>query len=619
MLGNVDAALLGRMTAALEHRGPDDQGQWVDLSRAIALGQTRLAVIDLSPGGHQPMHYGHGRLTAVYNGEIYNYLEIRAVLERKGYAFTSACDTEVLLAAYDCWGVEAVHQLRGMFAFAIFNTQPDSTHPRLFLARDRFGIKPLYYSIQNNTFLFASEINALLASGLIERKMEPQAVWDYLSLGAIPPPLTIVHSVHALLPGNALCVDDHLALRHWHYWDLLENARARFSDLKKLTFADAARQLRQRLEEATRLHLVSDVPVGAFLSGGIDSSIVVGLMSQYVSEPIRTYTIGFEDQYARLDEILWARKLASRFSTRHTEVVLTGEEVAGEYDQLVQSIDQPSFDGTNTYFVSKATRQGVKVALSGLGGDELFAGYVHFASLAKAERHARRIPAFLRPAIARAANLLPQRVSNRLPGAVFDPLDRHARIRRFASETVKRRMANPSWWRQASLAPIETYYRLLVHPELDEVALVSYVEVRGYMSHTLLRDVDAMSMAHALEVRPVLLDHCLAEFAFMLPPAHKLNPSGGKRILIEATRDLIPEEILTRPKMGFGMPLFEWLCGPLAQRALTSFESDQAKTLFSSAFRKYAMRALLNHVPYDVRLWAYVMLIEWMQYEHMEL
>lgn len=618
-MGEGNEAVAGRMTDYLTHRGPDDHLIWTDYKEKIVLGHTRLAIIDLSPGGRQPMSYDGGRLCIVFNGEIYNYREIQAELTSKGYTFQSHSDTEVLLAAYDFWGTDFLERLRGMFAFAIFNKRPDALHPRLFLARDRFGQKPLYYSKQAGSFLFSSEIGSLLNSGMVERKISTQALWDFLSLGSVPVPLTMVSQIFSLLPGHAMSVDVDLNIKIWRYWDLAEAAGKNFADTHRLSFNQAAEQLRTLLEEAARLHLVADVPVGAFLSGGIDSSIVVGLMSQIVHTPIQTCTIGFENQFNGIDETAWARKLADHFGTQHVAYVLTGEEVAANYDHLVRSVDQPSFDGTNTFFVSRLARMAGKVSLSGLGGDELFAGYVHFNWLMKADRRSDGVPLSVRRWITRVSSHLPDQIERRIPLSLLDRVGRHAHIRRFASDREKHGIANRSWTVGKSLRGIHDYYRGLVREELDAVACASYVETCGYMRNTLLRDTDAMSMAHALEVRPVLLDHVLAEFAFALPAEYKCTGDRSKYVLVEAARDLIPADILARPKMGFGMPLFQWLCGPLSRRVSEAFRAPLARKIFSAEYCQHAIQVVEAGGPEELRLWAYFMLLEWLAYEQMEL
>jgi asparagine synthase (glutamine-hydrolysing) len=384
-IGLADRGVIEAMTEAIAHRGPDDGGIFVDTAGGVALGHRRLSIIDLSSAGHQPMGYWNDRYWTVFNGEIYNFMEIRSELEQRGHMFRSTSDTEVLLAAYAEWGAACLERLRGMFAFAVYDrASEENGGERVFLARDRFGIKPLYYARGNNVFLFASEIKALSASGLISNQVDYQSVWDYLSLGSIPQPRTILSDVKALLPGHAMTINSCGEIKEFSYWDIVDRASGSFARVAKMDKIEATKELRRLLEEATRLHMIADVPIGAFLSGGIDSTAVLGLMSQYVSRPIRTYSIGFESSHARLNEFKWAKLAAERLKSDHTEVIVTGGEIAGQCDNMVRAIDQPSLDGTNTYLVSKAARIGVTVALSGIGGDELFAGYPHFQRFVRA-------------------------------------------------------------------------------------------------------------------------------------------------------------------------------------------------------------------------------------------
>lgn len=597
------------MRDAMAHRGPDDAGMASDDAGPVTLGHNRLTIIDLTPGGHQPMSTPDGQLAIVFNGEIYNYRELRRELEGLGRRFRSESDTEVILQAYAQWGEAATSRLRGMFAFAIYDKR-SAGRPTLFLARDRFGIKPLYYSWAGNAFLFASELKGMLASGLVARRLDPQAVWDYLTLGSVPQPRTILRDVRALPPGHAMMVDASSEERLWRYWDIADAASSR-REARTASLDEAARELRRLLEEATRLHMIADVPVGAFLSGGIDSTAVVSLMSRQVSRRLKTYSVSFEGRGGELDERSWARLAAERCGTEHTEVVVTGAQVAREYDALVWAIDQPSLDGANTYFVSRAARQGVTVALSGLGGDELFMGYPQFRREADAAPW-DRVQRLAGRAVRRGlVALMPGRLVGDRAWTARSPLDRQAAIRSMADEAEKREIASDALT-AVGLEPIRALYARLWRDGLGVAARMSYIETNGYLPNTLLRDADAMSMAHALEVRPVLLDHPLAEYAFALPWKHKLRGHGGKAVLIEAIRDLVPPEILRRRKMGFEMPLEEWLAGPLRQRARDAFASAEARSLLAPAFLTRAGAGLDQPARENRRLWAYLMLIEWM-------
>lgn len=620
--GISDEDVIGAMNKAITHRGPDDSGIYLDKVGQVALGHRRLAIIDLSSAGHQPMSYNRGRYWITYNGEIYNYKDIRAELENMGYSFISDADTEVILAAYVKWGESCVKRLRGMFAFAIYdrgtgdNSESSvnlSDRRQIFLARDRFGIKPLYYVRNNGVFLFASEIKALLASGLISRQVDYQAVWDYLSLGSIPQPRTILADVKALLPAHVMKVNSCGEIKISRYWDIAADAARSFPEVSSLSGVQASEELRRLLEDAIKLHMIGDVPIGAFLSGGIDSTSITGLMNRYVSKPVKTYSIGFEDRYSRLNELKWAKMAAKHLMTDHTEVVITGKEVANEHDNLIHAIDQPSMDGTNTYFISKFTRGGVTVSLSGLGGDELFAGYPHFQRFKRAEIWDKGIKSWKGNFKNRFIDVLSGRLLFDREFMAATPASRHAFIRSLAGEADKLYITSREFRDKCDMHPITDLYMRWLKSELDMVSQVSYIEVNGYMSNTLLRDVDAMSMFHSLEVRPVFLDHVLSEFVFALQPELKLNGQTTKIVLIDALRDILPEPIIHRSKMGFEMPLFDWLAGPLKDMAYTTLSSCYAAAIFSPDFLTRAKGLLLSSRQKDVRLWAYVTLIKWLQ------
>jgi asparagine synthase (glutamine-hydrolysing) len=378
-----------------------------------------------------------------------------------------------------------------------------------------------------------------------------------------------------------------------------------------LDFAAAAAGLREHLEEATRYHLVADVPVGAFLSGGVDSAAMVGLMGRLAAEPIRTFTVGFESRHAGLSESAAAAETARHFGARHTEVVLTDAEVAPAFDSLLAALDQPRADGANTWFVARAAAREVKVVLTGLGGDELFAGYPHF------RRHAWAAtlspPASLVPRCLAPLRWLPDRCRHNLMLPALSAPERLATLRCLMSEPERQHCLQPPLADGPAAEPLEALYTPGCREGLDTVAQLSVTETEGYLARTLLRDGDAMSMAHALEVRPILLDHVLAAFALALPSAYKLRHGRGKAVFLEALRDLLPEAVLRRPKRGFELPLLRWLQGPLCDRADAALASQTASSLFIPAFLADARRRLRQPRPRDHRLWAYVVLLEWIR------
>lgn len=599
---------------SLHHRGPDDEGVYRNASRHVALIHKRLSIIDLSSLGHQPMSYDAGRYWITYNGEIYNYVELRDQLRVNGFTFISNSDTEVLLAGYACWKEGMLSRLRGMFAFGIWDEKEGS----LFLARDRFGIKPLYYTQASGIFAFASEVQALRAIGMVRPIIDKQSLWDYLSFGAIPQPRTILADVRALLPGHSLTLrNSRLATRC--FWDIEEATRGMRADLRKLSYEEAVLQLREHLEDATRFHLVSDVPVGAFLSGGIDSTAVVGLMSQLAQHPIKTYSIGFETEARQPDELKWARLAADRFGLDHHEVIISRSQIGEAFEGFMTSIDQPSSDGFNSYLVAEAARKGVKVALSGLGGDELFMGYPHFSYMSKAHFLAPDGIEGIRDAVSLVTRFVPGRWREGLRMIPSMPSERFERIRRMADESERREIANPRWVAQFNPLPLRDRYKQLMRKNLDIVTQLSYVELCGYLRDTLLRDSDVLSMAHSLEVRPVLLDHKLAEFVFSLPPSFKLAHGVGKRILIDALGPLLPRDILRRRKMGFELPLMYWMKSSLRERALDIFSSDTAAEVFSPHFTRGVLAQFEKGGTIGFRTWAYFVLLEYMRQNNLHL
>ncbi len=625
VVGRADRELGGRVTRAIHHRGPDDSGVWVDSTDTpVTLANTRLAIIDLSPAGHMPMLHSERRLAITYNGEVYNFAEIRAELEQRGHHFRSQSDTEVILNAYAQWGEECVHRLRGMFAFLIW----DAPRQRLFAARDRLGIKPLYWAEADNGLLLASELKAMLCSGLITPALDFHALHHFLTFYAVPPPRTMLQGVHALLPGHCLTWErGKVGVRQ--YWDvpMVENG-----DLMSAG-ADAVeirRELRRLLEESIRLRMIADVPVGAFLSGGVDSSAVVALMTRLSGERLQTFSIGFHAEGQRMDERRFAGIVARRYDTEHNEVVISGRDVAAQLPDFVRAMDQPTGDGLNTYLVSRATARHVKVALSGLGGDELFAGYRQYRYLLQAQRAGRlwkRLPGPGKVAARAAARQL-ARISGRAalaeaPGwleAGF--LSRYLRTRTLFSEAAKAALYRDGVAAsQNGIGPsIELLHPFVVESERDTIVRVTRLELKSYLAHMLLRDTDAMSMAHSLEVRVPLIDHKLVEFATRIPAALKLghSPLGALRgrtklVLTDALTDVLPAEIIRRRKQGFFMPVGAWLRGglqPVVAEAL-SRESVQRRGLFDAdAVAGLRSDFEAGRGPY-MRVWALLMLELW--------
>jgi asparagine synthase (glutamine-hydrolysing) len=548
----IDPEILRQATASLAHRGPDDSGSVVlraqgAASIEIGLGHRRLSILDLSPLGHQPMHDPQTGNWLVFNGEIYNFRELRAELESKGFAFRSRSDSEVLLNAYASWGKDCLQHLRGIFAFAIW----DARNASLFLARDPMGVKPIYYSEQGAQFIFASEIRTVLGTGLVPRKLSGSGLGTFLSFGSVYDPQTVIEGVLSLEAGHHLVWHDGL-ISIERYW----NVPATTTDLGMQEVQD---RVSAAVDESVRMQTVSDVPVGVFLSGGIDSSAIAAVLSR--TQRPTTFSVVFREQeYNEADS---SRLIAERFKTDHHEILCSAEDGLGLSQDAVAAMDQPTIDGLNTYLICKTARQaGIKVVLSGLGGDELFCGYSSF-------RNVPRMEHFLR-----FWNHVPGR------GSIADRLlgrrtlsDSHRKLHALATENgnlihpyfLSRALFTPAQSRQLTQghlvndAQSSLRQALAETVEMDPVNRVSYLESRCYMLNTLLRDADVMSMAHGLELRVPLIDHRLAEALFSITGSRKLNRSTPKPLLVGAVRSELPDQIIYRKKQGFTFPFEHWL------------------------------------------------------------
>lgn len=594
------------MCAAMHHRGPDDNGAWSDGAR-VALGNRRLAIIDLSPLGHQPMSDPTEQIWLTYNGEIYNFRQLREELKQRGYEFRSRSDTEAIIHLYREYGTEMVSRLRGMFALALW----DAPNRRLLLARDRLGIKPLYYAQQPSGLVFASEIKALRASELVEMRPDPLALAAFLRLGSVPGPLTSMTGVHELPPATLLRAE-HGRVSLERYWEIPS------PDAAPRDRGAVVDELRERLRDAVNSHLVSDVPLGVFLSGGMDSSSVVGLMRALGHARIRTFAITFREGFS---EGAFASTVARHFETDHTEAVVGPEDVRSQLDRIVAAMDQPTIDGVNTYFVSMMTRRtGTIVALSGLGGDELFAGYPTFRTLPRllsVRKGADMIPG-LRPALAWALGMLPGSRFGRLREALAgaDEVRRaYLGVRGlFSAYDLQGLLAGDA---VAEAARRLDAAGLLAEPDgarLDPVAAVAFLEMRTYMHNQLLRDTDVMSMAHSLEVRVPLLDHRLVEFVSALPGTARMDHVSPKALLAKAVGDLLPPEIVNRPKRGFTFPLHHWLRGPLRPLAVEMVEDAARSGLFRPAAVRLLWNRFLLRQEHWSRIWAVFVAQRWTQY-----
>jgi len=566
----VEPKTLDAMCQALAHRGPDDEGTFVyDGVPSVGLASRRLAVIDVE-GGHQPMSIGEPSLTIVYNGELWNGAELRRDLESRGRRFKTQSDTEVLLHAYAVWGTDALERLNGMWAFAIW----DQDRRRLFIARDRLGIKPLVYAPLANGIFFASEIKALTRAGVVERRLDPTVLPHYLSFFAIPEPHSLIEGVRRLEAGHALVIEPG-AVREYRYWDCAlpeENDRG----------ADVYREeLRALLEDSVRRELVSDVPLGVLLSGGIDSRLVATLAAEHVDQ-LRTFTLGFGSP--RADERAAARTVAQALGSRHRDEVLAAGEAADALPGLLVANDEPGQSLLQTHFVSRLARRDVTVVLSGLGGDELFSGYpAHVVVNMLAQLG--RIPTALRGPLFDLSRVVPGRRSSRLRAfAEMGSDEAAARVLLHQTDAPLRRDLLASEIRatvdlDAPIRHLEGHYERAAstHP----LNRLLYVYVKTYLTDELLRASDAMSMLHGVELRPPWLDHRLVEYAMVMPAHHKMRMWEGKRIVRGLAADLLPVDV-TRGKQGFAPPLDQWLRGPLAPhvRELLSDASVRSRGVF---------------------------------------
>jgi asparagine synthase (glutamine-hydrolysing) len=579
----VPAEVLERATQSLAHRGPDDSGTVIlrDTGREaveIGLGNRRLAILDLSPLGRQPMNDPATGNWIVYNGEVYNFREVRAKLEREGVYFGSQSDTEVILKAYARWGERCLHEFRGMFAFAIWDAQ----RHRLFVARDPMGIKPLYYYHSDRYFMFSSEARTLLGTGLVPRGLDPAGLISYLTFGSLYDPTTLVQGVNALPLGCYLTWEEG-QVKQVQYWDLVDPDLAEpchhACDAGAGSRGELETQVAQLLDESVRMQLVSDVPVGVFLSGGIDSSSLVGILSRNGVRP-STFSIVFRE--ADYSEAAYSRAIAQQFRTDHHEITVSQSDLFAAIAPAIHAMDLPTMDGINTYFVSERTRAaGVKVVLSGLGGDEMFAGYSSFRTVPRMERCARvwgRIPGAVRSPLANMfAALAPSSDQNRKltaltrdGGGIVHPyfLSRMLFTPAQQNELLPEMKMNSAALLRAEKPLTESLGRA---QSLDPVNRVSYLEARCYMLNTLLRDSDSMSMAHGLEVRVPLIDHQLARCILALPGSWKLDAGMPKPLLVRALRGELPDKIVHRPKRGFTLPFEHWLrdaLRPVVEEAL---------------------------------------------------
>jgi len=609
----VSSRALQEMCDALTHRGPDDSGTYVN--KGVGLGMRRLSIIDLSTG-HQPITNEDGTIWIVFNGEIYNYQELRRQLETRGHQLKTTTDTEVIIHLYEDHGEECVHFLRGMFAFAIW----DDRQQALLLARDRLGIKPLYYSQTPRRLMFASELKALLTHPETAREIDPLALNEYFTHLCVPGELSIFKAVKKLPPAHVLLYRNGQAdlRQYWHAQPAPDEMR---------TEEEWIEQLQDHLRMAVGLHLVADVPLGAFLSGGLDSGAMIALMARESAEPIRTFTVGLSFPEGNFDEREPAKRVAERYGTQHTECLLASE-ISDIIPRVVGAFDEPFADSSAipNWLICRETARHVKVALSGLGGDELFGGYERYVGFRLAETY-RKLPRVIRSLARRLAFAAPagngssyllDRVKRFAAFADRPPADRYRGF--FTAFDNPSDILHPDL--HSSVRSQKTRYDeilrgLQVHDPLD---LPLFADLRLYLPDDLLTLTDRVSMAHSLEVRVPFLDHELVEFVAQMPARLKVRGFRKKILFRRAISAWIPPENLNRRKQGFSVPLASWLTGslqPLLIDLVHSRECRESAWLNHNAIHRLVDDHLTGRRNHEVRLWAIICFLEW-QHQYLQ-
>lgn len=605
----VDTAIVRRMGDTLRHRGPDDEGIWSE--DAVALASRRLAVIDLSPRGRQPIANEDGSILIVLNGEVYNFQEIRARLESRGHRFRSDTDTEAVVHLYEEDGIDCLQHLRGMFAFAIW----DAPRRRLFLARDRLGKKPLFYAASKDSLVFASEIRALFQDPGVSREPDVEAIHHFLTFGYVPSPWSSFRAIRKLPPAHYLLVHDGDIAIH-RYWSLAYEPRRQAAE------AAVLEELESVLEDAVRLRLVSDVPLGALLSGGLDSSLVVALMRRFVTGRLETFSIGFEQP--EYDELRYARQVADRFDTEHHELIVKPDAVAA-LPRLVWHYGEPFADSSAlpSFALCEMARGFVTVALNGDGGDEVFLGYDRYRAGVVAD-WAATVPRPLRSGIAALARVLPGTGSRSWPARVrrfaeglpMGGSRRYARWVALADEAAKARLYTDDFAKRTagadSLALLDVAFA--ESAARSPVETMADVDVRLYLPDDLLVKMDIASMAHSLELRSPLLDHKVVEFAATLPASLKFRRLSQKYLLKRLMRGVLPAPVIRRRKAGFGVPIDHWFRHELLDMAGDLLLDRTARA--RGYFRPDAVRRLLDdhaggRADHHLQLWSLLVLELW--------
>jgi len=618
IVGIIDAhsiperALIEKMCRTMAHRGPDGEGYYLD--GPVALGHRRLSIIDLA-GGKQPMSNEDGTAWITFNGEIYNFPELRRELIQKGHRFTTRSDTETIVHAYEEYGTRCVEKFRGMFAFGIW----DDRKKMLFLGRDRLGKKPLYYYSDGRKFIFASEIKAIIQDPLVTRRLDITALSDYLTYNYIPFPETIFQGIYKLPPAHTIVVTfkpdarAELVTQLSQYWDI------KYEPDDTLSEEQWAEALRNKLTEAVKMRLISDVPLGAFLSGGLDSSTVVALMSMLQNKPVKTFSIGFKEE--DFSETTYARQIADKFGTEHHELIVEPDAIE-VLSRLAWEFDEPFADSSAipTYYVSKMAREHVTVVLSGDGGDETFAGYRRYAWADQMKRF-DWIPGILRKAVfGIPARLLPEGMKGKgmLRHLSRDPFQRYAGLNTFDEPGYiegllsKDMLEQSGYGRNGSHLFLKKYYDDC--NGADYLTRIQYVDTKSYLAEDILTKVDRASMLCSLETRAPLLDHEVIELAARMPSRMKLRKGESKYILKKAMKDILPEEVLYRKKMGFGVPLGHWFKKELtgyAEEVLLSKAATERGIFNQASVKKVLEIHRKMGRDMSARIWALLFFEHW--------
>jgi asparagine synthase (glutamine-hydrolysing) len=589
------------MCNVLEHRGPNDEGFYINGN--VGFGMRRLSIVDLE-NGHQPVNNEDGTVHVVMNGEIYNFRELRAELESKGHFFYTECDTEVIVHLYEEYGADCVQKLRGMFAFALW----DEPRKRMLVVRDRLGKKPLYYGTFAGRLAFASELKSLLQLPEVDRELNWASVGHLFSFLSTPAGESIIQGVHKLPPGHMMLLEAGKVPNITRYWDV--EFKADYSQTEE----QCAERLQELLMESVRIRMACDVPYGAFLSGGLDSSAVVAMMARQSSSPIKTFSIGFTEP--QFNEAPYAKRVARVFGTEHHELILE-PDVLGIIDDLVWYLDEPFGDSSAipTYMVSKLAAQHVTVALSGDGGDELFAGYDRYVVEQK-ERRYRHIPSAVRNLLGAVGSRMAEGMKGRnfLRHIALDGVDRYLDASNLFNGDEKRSLFRPEIAEQTIQDdPLRELAISLEKKGTHWLSALQYMDIHHYLPQDILTKVDRMSMAHSLETRSPLLDHKLVEYAATIPPEYKLRDGSTKHILKKAMRGILPDTIIDRRKQGFAVPLGIWFRGELTDfvHDLLLSETSRARKIFNSDYIEKLLAMHHRGRQLDLQLWTLVSFELW--------